>query len=53
VDDVYAVAMPSAARIITRLRMAFWRRRISALSAPRREVRKSAEALESALAAAA
>ena len=46
-------AMPSAARIITRLRMAFWRRRISALSAPRREVRKFAEALESALATAA
>ena len=45
--------LPSAAGIITRRRMAYWQRRISALSCPRPEARKFTEALESALAAAA
>lgn len=46
-------ALPSAAQMLTRLRMAFWGRRISAMSAPRREMRKFMGLLESALRAAA
>ena len=46
-------AMPSAARMLTRLRAAYWGKRISALSLPRREKRQFAEAIESALQAAA
>ena len=46
-------AMPSAAAMLTRLRTAYWRRRIMKLSAPRREVRQFLEAIESLLWAAA
>lgn len=45
-------ALPSTASMLARLRMAFWQRRISAISAPRRETRKLAEALGAVLSAA-
>jgi hypothetical protein len=45
-------ALPSAASMLARLRMAFWQQRISALSAPRGEKRKFADALAAVLGAA-
>lgn len=45
--------LPSAAVMLTQLRLAYWQERISQLSLPGRELRKLARALEATLAAAA
>ena len=45
-------ALPSTASMLARLRTAFWQKRISALSAPRRETQKLVEAFGAVLAAA-